>query len=90
MYYLSQFFIPTFPLSSVFHLDPWVYEYNYERTHTGKQCYGKTPMQTFLDSIHLAKEKMLDQQYVKMNNEGHLSAVGNPNASDEMITLLKG
>lgn len=65
-------------------LDRWVYEYNYERTHTGKHCYGKTPMQTFLDSIHLAKEKMLDQQYEKMNNEDHLTAVGNQNASDEM------
>ncbi|NLD63024.1 MAG: hypothetical protein GX646_03950, partial [Bacteroidales bacterium] len=42
------------------------------------------PMQTFLDSIHLAKEKMLDQQYEKMNNEDHLSAVSKQNASDEM------
>ena len=65
-------------------LDRWVYEYNYERTHTGKHCYGKTPMQTFMDSIHLAKEKMLDQQYEKMNNEDHLSAVGNQIASDEI------
>ena len=29
--------------------------------HSGKYCYGKTPMQTFLDSKHLAKEKALDQ-----------------------------
>ena len=65
-------------------LDRWVYDYNYERTHTGKYCYGKTPMQTFLDSLNLAKEKMLDQQYEKMNNEDHLSAVSNQNASDEM------
>jgi hypothetical protein len=41
-------------------------------------------MQTFLDSLHLAKEKMLDQQYEKMNNEDHLSAVGNQSASDEI------
>ena len=41
-------------------------------------------MQTFLDSLHLAKEKMLDQQYEKMNNEDHLSAASNQNASDEM------
>ena len=50
-------------------LDQWVYEYNNQRLHTGKYCYGKTPMQTFIDSIHLTKEKMLDQQYGKMNNE---------------------
>ena len=29
------------------------------RLHSGKYCYGKTPMQTFLDSLPLAKEKML-------------------------------
>jgi hypothetical protein len=55
-------------------LDRWVYDFNYPRTHTGKRCYGKTPMQTFLDSLHLAKEKMLDQQYEKMNDKDHLSA----------------
>ena len=65
-------------------LDRWVYEYNYERTHTGKHCYGKTPMQTFLDSLHLAKEKMLDLQYEKMNNENHLSTASHQQASDEM------
>jgi hypothetical protein len=25
----------------------------------GRWCYGKTPMQTFLDSVPLAKDKML-------------------------------
>jgi len=41
-------------------LDNWMKWYNEERTHIGKYCYGKTPMQTFLDTLHLAKEKMLD------------------------------
>lgn len=41
-------------------LDLWIEQYNEQRPHTGKYCFGKTPMQTFLDSIHLAKEKMLD------------------------------
>jgi len=40
-------------------LDVWLVEYNTQRTHQGKYCYGKTPMQTFLDSVHIAKEKML-------------------------------
>ncbi|MBA3284243.1 MAG: IS481 family transposase [Nitrosopumilus sp.] len=40
-------------------LDQWILEYNCERTHTGKYCFGKTPMETFLDSIKLAEEKML-------------------------------
>jgi transposase InsO family protein len=41
-------------------LDLWIKQYNEERPHSGKYCFGKTPMQTFLDSIPLAKEKMLD------------------------------
>jgi transposase InsO family protein len=40
-------------------LDAWLREYNEQRTHQGRWCYGKTPRQTFLDSVPLAKEKML-------------------------------
>ena len=40
-------------------LDEWLREYNESRPHSGKYCYGKTPMQTFLDSLPLAKEKIL-------------------------------
>ena len=40
-------------------LDEWLREYNESRPHNGRYCYGKTPMQTFLDSLPLAKEKML-------------------------------
>jgi len=42
-------------------LDKWIEYYNQERTHSGKYCFGKTPIQTFLDSIPLAKEKILNQ-----------------------------
>lgn len=44
-------------------LDAWVDWYNNDRTHSGRYCYGKTPMQTFNESKHLAKEKELDRQY---------------------------
>ncbi|NKE73836.1 IS481 family transposase [Candidatus Manganitrophus noduliformans] len=40
-------------------LDAWLKEYNESRPHQGRWCYGKTPMQTFIDSLPLAKEKML-------------------------------
>ncbi|MEW6262590.1 MAG: integrase core domain-containing protein, partial [Thermodesulfobacteriota bacterium] len=40
-------------------LDEWIKEYNELRPHQGRWCYGKTPMETFLDSKALAKEKML-------------------------------
>ncbi len=42
-------------------LDTWIRHYNEERTHSGKYCFGKTPMQTFEDSIQIAKEKILDK-----------------------------
>jgi hypothetical protein len=40
-------------------LDVWLQEYNAQRSHQGRWCYGKTPMHTFIDSVSLAKEKML-------------------------------
>ncbi|MFM7523922.1 MAG: IS3 family transposase, partial [Betaproteobacteria bacterium] len=30
-------------------LDDWLHDYNYERTHQGKMCCGRTPMQTLID-----------------------------------------
>jgi hypothetical protein len=33
--------------------------YNEVRTHQGRWCFGKTPMQMFVDTLPLAKEKML-------------------------------
>ncbi|HBN6732445.1 TPA: IS481 family transposase [Elizabethkingia anophelis] len=44
-------------------LDTWLEYYNTERPHSGKHCYGKTPMQTWNESLHLTKEKLLDSQY---------------------------
>jgi transposase InsO family protein len=42
-------------------LDIWLEEYNVERPHSGKYCFGKTPLQCFFDSRQLAWDKMLDQ-----------------------------
>ena len=41
-------------------LDFYILQYNEERTHQGKRCKGRTPMQTFLDSLPLAREKLLN------------------------------
>jgi hypothetical protein len=38
-------------------LDAWIEDYNTVRTYSGKYCFGKTPMQTFLDSKHLSQAK---------------------------------
>src|SRR5438270_7209407 len=40
-------------------LDLWITDYNRHRSHQGRWCFGKTPMQTFLDTIPLAKEKLM-------------------------------
>lgn len=40
-------------------LELWLKEYNEERPHQGRWCYGKTPTQTFVDTLPLAKEKLL-------------------------------
>jgi hypothetical protein len=34
--------------------------YNQQRTHTGKYCFGKTPMDTFLQSKYLARQKLIE------------------------------
>ena len=38
-------------------LDEWMAVYNEQRTHQGRWCFGKTPLQTFLDSAAWAREK---------------------------------
>jgi transposase InsO family protein len=40
-------------------LDEWIRSYNEERPHQGRWCFGKTPTQTFLDTIPIAREKMI-------------------------------
>jgi transposase InsO family protein len=38
-------------------IDQWLHFYNNERAHSGRYCFGKTPMQTFMDSRNLAQAK---------------------------------
>ena len=40
-------------------LDEWIRSYNEERPQQGRWCFGKTPTQTFLDTIPIAREKMI-------------------------------
>jgi len=42
-------------------LDIWLEYYNNERTHQGKMCCGRTPMQTLLDGKQIWMEKFVDQ-----------------------------
>ena len=38
-------------------LDEWITYYNNDRTHQGKMCCGRTPIQTLNDGIAIWKEK---------------------------------
>lgn len=43
-------------------LDEWIEDYNERRTHQGKMCCGRTPMETFLDGIKLWREKSIGDE----------------------------
>jgi transposase InsO family protein len=43
-------------------LDAWVDRYNTRRTHQGKRCQGRTPMNTFMENLPLAEEKMINRE----------------------------
>jgi hypothetical protein len=40
-------------------LDLWLREYNEQRLHQGRWCFGKIPIHTFLDAMPMAKAKMI-------------------------------
>jgi transposase InsO family protein len=44
-------------------LDQWLEEYNRERSHSGKYCEGRTPLQTLRETKSLAYQKMLERQF---------------------------
>jgi hypothetical protein len=50
-------------------VDDWLKYYNQERPHSGKYCYGKTPMQTFTDSKQIALEKSNERMYFKAQSD---------------------
>lgn len=43
-------------------LDEYIGEYNTERTHQGKRCKGRTPMETFIEGKKLFNEKNLREE----------------------------
>jgi predicted component of type VI protein secretion system len=44
-------------------LDDWLEHYNNNRTHQGKRCQGRTPMETFKGGLDLARQKNLDNGF---------------------------
>lgn len=43
-------------------LDEYIYKYNNERTHQGKRCQGRTPMETFIEGKELFNKKNLEER----------------------------
>jgi hypothetical protein len=39
-------------------LDEWLHTYNHDRTHQGKMCFGRAPMQTLIDGKEVWKDKI--------------------------------
>ena len=54
-------------------LDEWMREYNEERPHSGKYCYGKTPMQTFIDAKKIALEKQYGYDLEESDSQTYLT-----------------
>lgn len=71
-------------------LDEWLTQYNTVRTHTGKYCYGKTPMQTFMDSRQLATTKQMGRSVKTAPVETGITLVEPPATSSEMTDCLNG
>ena len=46
-------------------LDEWMEYYNSERPHSGRYCYGKTPMETFIESLPLATDKLVGEKFIQ-------------------------
>lgn len=58
--------------------DEWIKQYNELRTHSGRYCYGKTPMQTFKEFKGLAQEKQLDLEMALSQNEMQIAPSSEP------------
>ena len=54
-------------------LDMWLHKYNEQRPHSGRYCYGKTPMQTFRETLHIAVEKTIKTHDLSDNAQHMLS-----------------
>lgn len=70
-------------------LDAWMLDYNTNRTHTGKFCFGRTPMQTFIESIDIAKEYYIENR-TESNNPDQADTSNNVGVGrDYLITQEK-
>jgi len=68
-------------------VNEWLRKYNEFRPHSGRYCYGKTPLQTFLDSKHIALEKNCDKLAPSSDSSAHQTLSDNRQLSDKVQTF---
>ena len=61
-------------------LATWLNSYNPQRTHSGKYCFGKTPMQTFLEGMEVARRYQLQDTGKIQPDE---QVIGSPGCESE-------
>ncbi len=55
-------------------IDAWMNSYNTQRTHSGKYCFGKTSMQTFIEGIAIARKyRLQNEETIKPNEPDKIS-----------------
>ena len=57
-------------------LDTWMNSYNTKRTHSGKYCFRKTPTQTSVEGIAVARKYQLQNQQIIRPNEADKTSFG--------------
>lgn len=69
-------------------VDLWLVDYNEKRPHSGKYCYGKTPLQTFISSKSLSNDKQLDSQCAIRQDKNTVDAIElDPLGADDCIEI---
>ena len=66
-------------------IDQWIQLYNNERAHSGRYCFGKTPMQTFIDSKELAKAKDVNNLFGQNNTFNRSDKAEVSSAEEQLI-----
>ena len=68
-------------------LDDWLLYYNRERTHSGRHCDGRTPMQTFRETQHLAQQKRLETLVEQQQQQQQQSLQPEPADSSTQLSI---
>ena len=60
-------------------LDHWLTKYTTQRTHQGKMCCGRTPMETLIDRKRIWMEKCVNQTSTDRHHKKRVTVRSGPN-----------